>query len=274
MRITSPATNAVFPIGSDTTPPRITFTTDATGLHNWDWSIVWRTWRRSGQVRTEGNTLVLDTILANLGGTLTVRVRAGVAQAHIVVKVTGTNPSATELSTYLSSRPGSGGFDAIIEHETHGRQFDRHGDPVRSFDGGYGMCQLTTPAPSLEQCWNWKLNVDGGLALFAQKRNAAIAYLSQSNRTYTDSQLQHEAVARWNGGGYHRFVGSAWVRNPDILCDPATGNIGWDMTDPDNAGQTLEQLRTRDSASYRGGRHAGDHWRYSGVCYADALLGQ
>ena len=274
MRITSPAPNTGFAIASDTTPPRITVTTDAAGPHSWNWVITWRTWRRSGQVLTPGNVLVLDTALANLGGALTVTARAGLAQASVALKVTGTNPSATELSTYLDSRPGSGGFGAIIEHETHGNQFTREGEPVRSFDGGYGMCQLTTPIPTLEQCWNWKRNVDAGLVLFAEKRRAAIAYLSQSNRSYTDDQLRHEAVARWNGGAYHRFVGNAWVRNPDILCDPQTGNIGWDMTDPDNAGQTLAQLHARDAAAFRGGRHAGDNWRYSGVCYADALLGR
>src|SRR5687767_12529140 len=124
MRITSPAPNTAFPIASDTTPPRITVTTDATGPHSWDWVIVWRTWRRSGQVLTQGNTLVLDTVLANLGGALTITARAGVAQASLVLKITGTNPGAAELTTYLNSRPGSGGFDAIIEHETHGRHFD------------------------------------------------------------------------------------------------------------------------------------------------------
>ena len=66
-------------------------------------------------------------------------------------------------------------------------------------------------------------NVDAGLILFAGKRRAAIACLSQQGRSYTADQLTRETVARWNGGAYHTWDGKAWIRNPDILCDPATG---------------------------------------------------
>ena len=63
-----------------------------------------------------------------------------------------------------------------------------------------------------------------------------------------------------------------WVRNADILCDPATGNIGWDMTDPENNGKTVAELHKRDAGTYSK-RPSGAHWKYSGVCYADAVLG-
>ena len=39
-----------------------------------------------------------------------------------------------------------------------------------------------------------KLNIDGGLALFAQKRNAAIGYLSQGGRSYTVHPATFEPV--------------------------------------------------------------------------------
>jgi hypothetical protein len=42
------------------------------------------------------------------------------------------------------------------------------------------MCQLTTPPPSYEQVWNWKLNIEGGLAPSASKRSQALAYLGQA----------------------------------------------------------------------------------------------
>jgi hypothetical protein len=100
---------------------------------------------------------------------------------------------------------------------------------------------------------------------------AAVAYLSRGGRTYTADQASLEAVARWNGGRYHEWdaTAGAWVRNANILCDSATGNIGWDMSDPANAGQTEQQLHQRDAASYRRGPQAGSHWGYYGVCYAD-----
>ena len=136
------------------------------------------------------------------------------------------------------------------------------------------MCQLTTPAPSFEQVWNWRLNIDGGLTLFGQKRTAAIGYLGQSNRTYTADQLKYETVCRWNGGSYHEWDTKAakWIRKATSLCDSQTGNIGWDMTDPQNNGKTEADLHKRDSGSYSKTPGAGAHWKYTGVCYADHVL--
>ena len=62
------------------------------------------------------------------------------------------------------------GFDKIIDHEAKFKHFNAQNEPIKSFDDSYGMCQLTTPTPSFEQIWNWKNNVDGGLALFASSR--------------------------------------------------------------------------------------------------------
>ncbi len=112
------------------------------------------------------------------------------------------------------------------------------------------MTQLTNPVPTYQQIWSWKRNLEGGLALFAVKRNEAIRALSQSGRSYTARQLTLESVARWNGGAYHRWDGRNWVRNPDMLCASGTGNIGWDMTDTANQGQTLQQLQARDSSRF------------------------
>lgn len=272
MRIISPRPDERFTIGSDTTPPVLNLQTDGTGPHVWDWTMTWRTHTRSGRETTTGNTLRLHTQIADIGGRLAIGVLAGGRSASVTVQVVGTNPTAEQLRTYVNAQPNSRGFLTIINHESRGRHFNDRGEPIRSFDGGYGMCQLTNPAPTFEQCWSWKQNVLGGLRLFAEKRIAAINYLRQRGRVYTDLQLERETVARWNGGAYHSWSGTEWVRNPDILCAPGTGNIGWDMTDPRNAGQTLEQLRTRDAASFRRPRAAGAPWRYTGVCYADALL--
>jgi hypothetical protein len=137
------------------------------------------------------------------------------------------------------------------------------------------MCQLTNPVPGFDQVWNWKLNVQAGLSLFSGKRTAAINYLTQNNRSYTNEQLMYEAVCRWNGGSYHEWDDKAgkWIRHPNILCDSATGNIGWDMDDAANKGKTEVELHKRDSASYSKPPGASAHWQYSGVCYADKVLG-
>jgi hypothetical protein len=274
MKITSPALNAVFAITADPKWPSIVFQTDATGLHSWQWTISWNTYSKSGVETSPANQWDAANAISGLGGQLKVQATANGQSDTVSVRVTGQNPSTQQVTAYLASQAGSDGFDKLLEHESKCKHFNAQGDPIKSFDNGYGMCQLTSPPPSFAQVWNWKLNVDGGLALFAQKRAAAIQYLTQQGRSYTADQLKYEAVCRWNGGSYHVWdAKNGWVRDPNIVCDSQTGNIGWDMTDAENQGKTAVQLHQRDSSSYSGGRQSGAHWRYFGVCYADAILG-
>lgn len=274
MKFNQPQSQAVFTVACDATWPSLVFETDASGPHSWNWNIQWGSFQKSGTEQTSGNTWDAQTVVCNYGGTLTVNVSAENDNGSITVAIQGANPAAVDAKAYLASKPGSDGFDAIIQHETKFQHFTQRGEPAKSFDNGYGMCQLTNPVPEFEQVWNWQRNIDCGLALFAQKRNDAIRYLSQNNRSYTEDQLRYEAVCRWNGGSYHVWDSAAnkWVRNPNILCDSATGNIGWDMTDPANTGKSEAELRQRDSATYRS-RPSNAHWKYYGVCYADAILG-
>ncbi len=39
-----------------------------------------------------------------------------------------------------------------------------------------------------------------------------------------------------------------------IMCDPDTGNIGWDMSKDANAGETVEELHKRDKDTYKQGK--------------------
>jgi hypothetical protein len=282
VKLVKPKANETFTITAAPEWPSVAFETDAAGAHSWQWTIEWGAFRKTGTATTPGNTWDAKAAVANFGGTLTVRAEAAApgapgarASATVSVRVRGANPNAAETNAYLATRPNSAGFEAIIAHEAKFRHFNAGGEPIKSFDHGYGMCQLTNPVPTFEQVWNWKLNVDGGLTLFAQKRASAITYLSQGGRTYTADQLRYEAVCRWNGGPYHQWdaKGGAWIRPSHVLCDTATGNIGWDMNDADNQGKTEAELRKRDSGSYAKPPAAGAHWKYLGVCYADRVLG-
>jgi hypothetical protein len=261
-------------ISADAGWPAIVLTSDAAGPHTWSWTISWGTFKKSGTAATPGNTWDAGPAITNCGGALTVTATAGGASAAITLQVKGTNPAPADVAAFANSRPHGDGFAAIIHHETKSKHFNAAGEPIKSFDNGFGLCQLTKPVPSYEQVWNWKLNIDGGLALFAQKRAAAKTFLSQAGRTFTPEQLKFETVCRWNGGSYHKWDPAAgkWVRNPTILCDSATGNIGWDMTDPENAGKTEAQLRARDKASYSKPPGPTAHWKYIGLCYADRVL--
>jgi hypothetical protein len=273
MNFKKPDRNCMFTVPSGAVWPSVTFETDASGPHSWNWLIQWGSFQKSGTAQTPDNAWDAQDVVANYGGTLTLRVTAGTDSGSITVKIQGTNPSASEALAYLASKPGSDGFDKIVQHESKFRHFTAQGEPLKSFDNGYGMCQLTNPVPAFEQVWNWKHNIDAGLALFATKRAAAIQYLSQNGRAYTEDQVRYEAVCRWNGGSYHVWDShlSRWVRNPNVLCDSGTGNIGWDMTDPANKGKSETELHQRDSGSYSR-RPQDAHWKYFGVCYADAIL--
>jgi hypothetical protein len=274
MTFTHPAPNQAFAVSAAPAWPTVVFETDGKGPHDWQWTLSWDTFSRSGTATTPGNIWDASTVIVDGGGALVVTATAAQATSRITVRIAGANPTAAELLQYLQSKPGGEGFARILQHETRSRHFTDAAEPMKSFDNGYGMCQLTRPEPTFEQVWNWKRNVDGGLALFAQKRAAAMSYLGQAGRSYTASQLEYETISRWNGGAYHRWDQAAarWVRTPTILCDRATGNIGWDMTDPANVGKTEAQLRARDRGSYAK-RPTGAHWRYFGVCYADRILG-
>lgn len=88
------------------------------------------------------------------------------------------------------------------------------------------------------------------------------------------ANVQKRTLQNRDGGSYHEWDSGAgaWVRKTSVLCDSATGNIGWNMTDTRNAGKTEAQLRARDKSSYSAGRKSGAAWRYLGVCYADRVL--
>ena len=288
MKLLKPKATDVFSISAAADWPSIEFETDSTGEHTWAWTVAWGAFKKTGSVKTTGNKWNAGPVISGYGGTLTVvvtiakpttpppRTTAAVATtAMVAVKVTGTNPATTAVDAYLATKPDSTGFEKIIAQEARYKHFNTKNEPIKSFDNGYGMCQLTTPTPTFEQVWNWKLNVDGGLKLFAQKRASAISYLSQSSRTYTTEQLTYETVCRWNGGSYHVWDTTAlkWKRPSHILCDSKTGNIGWDMTDANNKDKTEADLRKRDSAEFSKPPGSGAKWKYSGVCYADHVLG-
>jgi hypothetical protein len=169
MKFTKPKLNESFAITSVPEWPSIQFETDSTGPHTWNWTIAWGSFTRSGKETTAGNQWNAKAAIANTGGTLTVRAEANKAMATITVKVKDANPSPQDVIQHLITKANSVGFDKIIEHESKFKHFNASNEPIKSFDNGYGMCQLTTPVPTFDQAWNWKLNVDGGLKLFLNR---------------------------------------------------------------------------------------------------------
>ena len=263
----SPEKDAKFSIDAAATFPAIQFEIDTAqpGPYKWSWTLTWvaktsglrervkrgstlKTFTKKGSIDSPNKVWPAD-VGGVLGGKLAVEVKAGTETFKRSVSITGTNPAQADVETFLATISDVEGFSAILEQETHFKNFiNADGQPIVAFDHGYGMTQMTHPSPSFEQVWSWKENIHGGTALYQQKQKLAKTYLGQSGRTYTTEQLKLETWSRWTGGGYHKWDAAtkAWTRNDDMLCDTQTGNIGWDMTDPDNAGMTEDELHKRD----------------------------
>lgn len=292
----SPSAQQEYFIDGDANFPEIVFEIETNNQppYSWSWKITWeakqrtretgsrgsktmKTFTESGSFESNEKKWTADLNKKVIGGKLTVTVISGADRFERFVIIKGKNPGESKVTELLGTINDVKGFEKIIDKESSFKNFiDADGEPVLSFDGGYGLTQMTNPAPSHEQTWNWKENVKGGCSLYQEKQKAAKSYLGKNNRTYTDEQLELETWSRWNGGAYHIWDESRkiWTRNNDTLCDSATGNIGWDMTNADNAGKTESTLHKRDKDTYanpKKNKKAENKWKYTGVCYADHL---
>ena len=292
-----PADSSIFNLTDQAELPGITFEIRGNNGNDlsWSWSIEWeakvsglrerarknsilQTFNQSGSFVTRNNVWVAEFSGEVLGGRLTVGVTNGRESIKRTVIIKGVNPSKEAVAQYVAEMEDMEGFEKLLEQETNTKHFiNLDGEPIAAFDKGYGITQMTNPAPSYEQVWSWKANILGGSTIYKEKVAAAKKYLGQQGREYTDDQLMHEIFSRWNGGSYHQWDQEAevWIRKKNLLCDSATGNIGWSMSKDKNEGKTEAELHERDKGKYKdGGKgQSADHpWQYSGVCYADHVL--
>ena len=288
-----PTAGEKFFIDEDAKFPTIEFEieTSVTGPYKWSWTLKWvaaasglresskrgrvvKTFTSEGAFTSDDKAWIADIGMV-AGGVLTVKISTPEEKFKRSVYILGKNPDERQINKLLSTLPDVKGYENLLAQESRFKQFiDADGYPVVAFDGGYGMAQLTTPAPTYEQTWNWKKNIEAGALLYQLKQAEAKKYLGKANRTYTDEQLKLETWARWNGGAYHVWdpKENIWIRNPILLADSKTGNIGWDMTKPENAGKTEGELRERDKDEYSDPPEKSKRlWMYSGVFYADHL---
>ncbi|MDH4580431.1 hypothetical protein E8F20_00905 [Pseudomonas sp. BN415] len=295
----SPPDKEVFKITSEPALPEIIFEFKANidGNYEWSWVIEWeaktsglrerarngktlQTFSEYGSFVGKGKKWVADFGGKILGGKLTVTVLVDGKKLERSVTIRGHNPNKEEIATYVYGLDGVRGFDKLLEQETGSKHFiNLDGEPIVAFDKGYGITQMTNPAPTYEQAWNWKENIAAGSFLYKEKVRLAEKYLGQSGRDYSDEQLQREAVSRWNGGSYHEWDPNSetWLRRKNLLCDSQTGNIGWLADKEENKDKTESELRERDKETYKLGTkgQSADHpWFYTGVCYADHVLGK
>ncbi|MBV7550632.1 hypothetical protein KW849_30620 [Pseudomonas sp. PDM26] len=295
----SPAENAIFNINEDAGFPDIVFEfrTQFVGDYKCSWEIEWdakasglrerarknnvlQTFTESGSFVSRSRNWTASLSGKVLGGTLTISVSVNDNTLTRSVVIKGRNPSAQNVATYIAGLDDMAGFEKLLEQETRSKHFiELDGEPIVAFDKGYGITQMTNPAPNYEQVWNWKANILAGSSVYRDKVRIAKKYLGQVGRAYTDDQLQHEVFSRWNGGSYHEWdaASASWVRKKNLLCDANTGNIGWSTDNEKNKDKTQAQLRERDKETYSKGTKGQSDvhpWQYLGVCYADHVLGE
>lgn len=291
-----PKSGEKFYIDEDAKFPSVTFEIETIepGPYEWTWSLSWpanvsglresakrgkvlKTFTKTATFSNDSKTWLVD-LGQVVGGTLSVKVKVGADVFKRSICILAKNPDEARVKTFLATLEDVKGFDKLLAQESKFKNFiNADGYPVVAFDGGYGMTQMTNPAPTFEQVWNWKENIKGGAGLYKSKQAIAKKYLSKQKRTYTDEQLKLETWSLWNGGNYHVWdeINKAWIRNPDILDDSKTGNIGWDMTKEENKGKTESELHERDKDQYKSPPPKAERlWKYSGVCYADHVNSQ
>jgi hypothetical protein len=295
----SPAENDRFKLTQDATLPEIVFEllTQDVSEYQWAWTIEWqakasglrerartgkvlKTFSETGSFVSASNRWTVNFAGQVLGGKLTVTAGSGRNKIKRSVFIGGQNPSKEQVADYVATLKNVAGYEALLEQETRTKHFINFDDePIVAFDQGYGITQMTNPAPDYEQIWNWKANLLGGSTLYQTKLREAMDALGVEGRSYTDDQLKLEVFSRWNGGSYHAWDQGTetWVRKPNILCDSSTSNIGWSMDNPKNMDKTESELHERDKNTYRvgpSGRGKNHPWIYSGVCYADHVSAQ
>lgn len=292
----TPEKNSVHYIDEESIFPDVKFEIETTQAapYEWKWEIKWeakvsgiresskrgkllKTFKESGTFKTNDKNWQVDLNGKVLGGILTVEVLAGTEKFKRKIYIKARNPSRGQIKEYSDSLDGTSGFDKILFHEAHGKNFiNADGEPVVSFDKGYGITQMTTPAPTYQQCWSWKENIKGGSSIYISKRAIAKSYLKREGKgQYTEEQLQNETYSRYNGGAYYVWDATEKKLVPkDLICDPKVANIGWNSDIELNQELTAKELHDRDKDTYKLGKkgQSKDHpWVYTGVCYANAV---
>lgn len=206
--------------------------------------------------------------------TFTVKVQYGgmtIQSTSKPVKVVATNPTEAEVRAEVNDTT----LMRIARQESTLRQF-RGDHPLWSGDGlgGVGLFQITNPAPTNDEVWNWKSNVATGRRIFNQKSTIAgrhpgrvqrsqsfqqaVNLLNQTRTSqglpaltiqvpqFTAQQQLNDAIRGFNGwGGSGRFV--RHLHEYRVALD-SNGMIRFNITDPvNNVAETIwEQVPAAD----------------------------
>jgi len=181
------------------------------------------------------------------GGKLVIAVSVNIPAQSVSIqtnglRIRGVNPPRDEVNAAC----GSLIVQQMVMHESGGRQFQALRDggvsecPLFSGDhlGGVGLFQITNPAPTPEDHWDWLANINHGLQILAQKRTSARAYPARVRNSAAFQAL----VQSFNAGRNP----SAQITLPDFTAeqldlDATRGYNGW--AGKDAFGNVLHEFR-------------------------------
>ena len=158
------------------------------------------------------------------GGMLTVTVSVRVGSAAPItatstgLTIVGSNPSPAQIKAQANAVGANKvRFRKQMRQESSLEQFRSSGWPKYSGDnlGGVGLCQITRPAPTADQVWNWKENVQAGWTLYLEKERIARNYPINVRAGATFRAL----VAAWNAQPARRALPPVAVTLPDYTAD-------------------------------------------------------
>jgi hypothetical protein len=242
-----------------------------------------------------------------VGGEATLHVETKVGDVaykdDVVFQVLGTNPGGKAIQDFLIQliKTDYAIDDAIIGkifattiyHESYPKwsQFNSSGLPIVSPDFGFGVAQLTSPAPTQEEVWNWKTHLRKAVSTYLQPATESGKTLLSAHTPFKYKNLAKEVWCRYNSGQvYHKWKEDTkeWVCTQDALVCHTSSNVGWlttasatigkeTVSNKDEKGTPLSvsDLYTRDKSeidAYGGPKKNARLWGFYGWCYADYCL--
>jgi hypothetical protein len=147
------------------------------------------------------------------GGSLRVSVKVVVNNTQLSatsenLQITGTNPSPGTLGAFANANTA---FRKLMRVESRLRQFLKPEWPYFSEDdrGGIGICQLTD-APTDDQVWSWKANVQAGWAVYQGKETIA----RNHSRNFRNGSDFHKLSKAYNDLRYDKAKKAALAAVP------------------------------------------------------------
>jgi hypothetical protein len=121
---------------------------------------------------------------------------------------------------------GGGWASNIGMHESGLQQFALDGNnnwmPIKDYAGGFGIMQLTNPAPTVDQQWNWQSNATVGQALLATDLANALNF-------YSNQIGQWNAWNNNNPGSYVPPEYDYWAGGCCVFSMRGTGTTTYDV---------------------------------------------